>query len=177
MTPLNTVITALLGREGAYSNNPKDSGGETMWGITEQVARANGYSGPMSSMPRAAAANIYKEQYWFGPQFDQVAVLNPGIAEELLDTGVNMGTGVAVKFLQRALNVLNRGASIYPDIIVDGRIGKMTLFALETYLANRSSEVLMRLLNSQQGVRYMELSEQAPKNEEFTFGWIANRVS
>jgi lysozyme family protein len=35
------------------------------------------------------------------------------LAAELLDTGVNMGTGTATGFLQRALNALNRNGRDY----------------------------------------------------------------
>ncbi len=181
MSPLDTLIAELVGREGRYANNPNDSGGETMWGITEQVARAYGYNGPMKEMERSIAAGIYKARYWYGPKFDQVWLQNPAIAEELLDTGVNMGTGIAGTFLQRALNVLNRRASAYPDLTVDGNVGPMTLSALKSFLAWRGTsngqKVLLRLLNSQQGVRYMDIAENAPKNEEFTYGWVLNRVS
>lgn len=152
-----------------------------MWGITEQVARAFGYSGPMKSMERSIAVGIYKARYWYGPKFDQVWLQSPKVAEELLDTGVNMGPGIAGTFLQRALNVLNRRASAYPDLTVDGNVGPMTLSALKSFLAWRGTSngniVLLRLLNSQQAVRYMELAEDSPKNEEFEYGWVLNRVS
>src|SRR5690625_1688136 len=39
------IIDDIIRVEGAYSNNPADKGGETMYGITVSVARANGYSG------------------------------------------------------------------------------------------------------------------------------------
>ena len=41
------------------------------------------------------------------------------LALEMFDTGVNMGTGRAVGFLQTALNVLNRNQQLYPDMVVD----------------------------------------------------------
>ena len=47
------------------------------------------------------------------PGFDRVDPLAPGVAAELFDTGVNMGPAVAVAFVQRALNALNRGARDY----------------------------------------------------------------
>src|SRR3546814_3701756 len=37
------MIEATIGKEGGYSNHPADKGGPTMWGITERVARKNGY--------------------------------------------------------------------------------------------------------------------------------------
>ena len=56
----NWAFDLLMGHEGGYSNNPKDPGGETMWGITARVARAWGYSGPMKSLPRETAKQIAK---------------------------------------------------------------------------------------------------------------------
>src|SRR5690625_2900639 len=53
------IIDDTIRVEGAYSNNPADKGGETMYGITVSVARANGYSGPMANMPRAVDERSY----------------------------------------------------------------------------------------------------------------------
>jgi lysozyme family protein len=38
----------------------------------------------------------------------------PKLAAEMFDTAVNMGTGTAIGFLQRALNALNRNAVTIP---------------------------------------------------------------
>lgn len=180
MKSIADFITELMGKEGGYANNPADKGGETMWGITVAVARAYGYTGPMASMPRETAAAIYRAQFWTKPAFDKVYALNPGIAGELLDTGVNMGTAVAGKFLQRALNVLNMKGTLFPDLVVDGGIGDMTLKGLTAYLDKRGIQgyrVLMNMLNAQQSVRYMEIAEGNASQEEFEYGWQANRVA
>ncbi|MFN3983729.1 MAG: glycoside hydrolase family 108 protein, partial [Caldilinea sp.] len=112
-------IEAILQREGGFVDHPYDKGGPTNWGITEHVARSFGYFGDMRQLPRETAFNIYLERYWVQPKFDKVNDLSQSIAEEMLDTGVNMGTGTAAKFLQRALNVLNVQEQHYPDIEVD----------------------------------------------------------
>lgn len=176
---LHDTVDALIGREGKYSNNPADKGGETMWGITVAVARAFGYAGPMASMPRSTAEQIYTERYWLQPGLDKVAALNEAIAEELLDTGVNMGSAVAGKFLQRALNVLNQDDKLYPNIVVDGGVGRMTLAALSAFLQARGQggiAVLLSMLNAQQSVRYMEIAEANTAQETFEYGWQLNRV-
>jgi lysozyme family protein len=54
----------VIGIEGRYSNNPTDSGGATMYGITEAVARAYGYTGRMQDMPLGIAKEIYRQRYW-----------------------------------------------------------------------------------------------------------------
>ena len=176
---VDELIDEVIGREGGYSNHPADRGGPTRWGVTEAVARAHGYAGEMRSFPREEAVAIYRRLYWLRPGFDRVADIAPRIAAELFDTGVNMGPEVAAGFLQRALNALNRGASDYPDILVDRRIGEATLAALTGFVARRGPSgetVLLKAIEALQGERYLRLAEQRPANEAFLYGWLANRL-
>lgn len=176
---INDTITMLITREGGYSNNPADKGGETNFGITVATARAFGYTGSIKDMPQQVARDIYFGRYWKQPRLDEVGAIHPGIAEEMLDTGVNMGPSVAGKFLQRALNVLNQEAKAFPDLTVDGAVGNMSLHALSEYLKARGvagATVLMRMLNAQQSVRYIELAEAKASQEAFEYGWQLNRV-
>ena len=178
-TAIDTHIDAVLDREGGYSNHPADRGGETNYGITVAVARANGYDGPMRALPLDQARAIYRRLYWHRPRFEAVAVHAPTIAAELFDTGVNMGPPVAAAFLQRALNALNRGATDYPDMPVDGRIGDTTLAALGAFLKRRGAggeRVLLKAIEALQGERYVALAESRPANEAFLYGWLANRI-
>ena len=176
---VDQIIEGIVGREGGFTDNPKDKGGPTRWGITQGVARQYGYTGDMRTLPREVAKAIYLELYYVGPKFDQVHALSPRIAEELTDTGVNMGQAVASRFLQRALNAFNREASIYPDITVDGQLGIRSLTALRAYLEHRGAEgeeVMLKALNCLQGERYIGLAEGRPANEGFVYGWIRTRV-
>lgn len=173
------IIAGIIEREGGYVNDKNDLGGATCWGITEKVARANGYTGPMQTMPRSVAEKIYLDRYYVEPGFASIEALSPAIAEELTDTGVNMGVSVASTFLQRSLNVLNSQGVFYSDVKVDGQIGAATYAALRAYLAKRKDgeKVLLRALNCLQGARYVELCEARQQNESFLYGWLANRVS
>ena len=176
---VDRLISDVIGREGGFSDHPSDKGGATRWGITEAVARAHGYRGDMRHFPRAEAAAIYRRIYWLRPAFDRVAELAPRLAAELFDTGVNMGPAVASGFLQRALNALNRGASDFPDIAVDRRIGARTIDALDRFLRRRGrigETVLLKAIEALQGERYLALAEQRPANEAFLYGWLANRL-
>lgn len=173
------IIDELIGREGGYVNHPKDRGGPTRWGVTEQVARAFGYRGSMRELPRAEAERIYLSRFWTGPRFNLVAQVFQRVGEELLDTGVNMGPEIPARFLQRALNLLNREASAYPDIAVDGRIGPMTIASLQGFKAARGSAgelVLLKTLDGFQVGRYADITEARPANEAFFYGWIAHRI-
>lgn len=176
---IDSLIDDLIDREGGYVHHPADRGAATCWGVTEAVARANGYHGPMRALPRDTAAGIYRRLYWFRPGFDRVHARTPGLAAELFDTGVNMGPAVAVAFLQRALNALNRGATDYPDLLVDGAVGPITLAALDAFLRTRGrggETVLLKAVEALQGERYLHLAEKRPANEAFLYGWLANRL-
>ena len=108
---------ALLGHEGGYSNHPNDTGKETMWGITERVARANGYEGHMRDFPVSLAKRIYRASYWDAVRADEL----PAVARySVFDAAVNSGVSQSVKWLQRALGVSD-----------DGAIGPKTLAAAQ----------------------------------------------
>ena len=177
---VDDLIDALIEREGGFSDHPADKGGATRFGITEAVARAQGYRGSMRQLPREEAAAIYTRRYWLRPRFDEVARRSARLAAELFDTGVNMGPAVATTFIQRALTALNRNGGDYPDLVPDGRIGPRTLAALDAFLELRGKSsgetVLLRALEALQGERYLRLAERRPANEAFLYGWLANRI-
>lgn len=180
MIDIERLLDELLQREGGFVDDPADRGGATNFGITEAVARAAGYAGPMRALPEAKARAIYRGRYWSGPGFDQVAALAPGIAAELFDTAVNMGVGTAIGFLQRSLNALNRQGRDWPDIEVDHRIGSETLAALRGLTQARGAggeAVLLKALRALKGARYIAIAEARPANERFLFGWLAHRVA
>lgn len=177
---IDAIIDATVAKEGGYVNHKDDTGGETMFGITAAVARANGYNGAMRDMPRASAIDIYRRQYFEKPGFAAVAVISPAIAEELFDTGVNMGVAYPRRWLQEWLNALNRGGKDYADIAEDGVIGPGTVGALGRLIAVRgraaAESALLKGLNCSQGARYLDLARNRTANESFLFGWMANRV-
>jgi lysozyme family protein len=177
---ISTLIDRLIAREGGFVDDPADRGGATRWGITVAVARANGYQGAIRHLPKTVAAAIYERVYWRGPGFDRIAARAPLLAAEMFDTGVNMGTGVATGFLQRALNALNRGARDFPDLALDNTVGTATLAALDAFLARRGragEAVLTKAIDALQGERYLAIAERRPANEAFLYGWIAERIA
>lgn len=176
---LEQIVEQTLGHEGGYVNDPRDSGGETIWGITLATARRFGYSGPMRSMPRAEAVRIYIEQYMKTPKIDRLNAYSSRVCAEVYDTGVNTGPERAIEFLQTALNVLNRQARDYPDLIVDGQLGEKSFKALEAFLKLRKLEgeiVLLKILNVLQGAFYIDLASRREKDEAFILGWFRTRI-
>lgn len=177
---VDAMIDKVIATEGGYSNHPADRGGETMWGVTEEVARAFGYTGAMKTMPRSEAVRIYKQRYWLRPGFDRVAGVYSMVAEKMFDIGVNMGPRIATQFLQRSLNALNHQGRHYGDLTVDGDCGPLTIQNLAAYRRQRGEEgetVLLRAINCLQGARYIGIAESRPANEAFVYGWLRTRVA
>ena len=180
MNIFDRALKHTLGIEGDFSDDPSDSGGATKWGITESVARAFGYSGPMRNMLVSVAKAIYLQNYWELLKLDSIAESSEDVALEMFDTAVNCGVGFAGKSLQRALTAFNRNERDYPDLVVDGVVGRMTITALRAFLDKRGLKgetVVLRALNGLQVGKYIELVESRAKDERFIFGWILNRVT
>jgi lysozyme family protein len=168
-----------VGLEGGYSNDPADSGGETMFGITVAVARAYGYEGAMREMPLAVAQHIYRQGYWLPMACEDIAWRSPRLAQELFDSAVNLGVPTVSRWLQLALSALNDGGRRWPDVVEDGRIGQVTLTTLFAALKHPEGgeHLLLLALNVLQGARYIELARARAKDERFVRGWLINRVA
>ena len=172
-------IHDLFGREGRYSDDVDDHGGETAWGVTWVEARAFGYTGSMHDLTQEQAATIYHTRYVTQPRLDQLELIDSALAARLFDIGVNCGPATGIRFLQRALNVLNRKNTLFPDLAVDGGLGAMTFAALRAFIASRGPDgrrVLLGMVAAQQSVHYLEIAEKDPSQETFEFGWQLNRV-
>ena len=118
-TCFDRLFNELIVLEGGYSNHPADKGGETMYGITRETARAYGYTGNMRNMPLSTAKEIYRKGFWEKYKCSQMPEV---LADHFFDACVNHGAGNAARFLQRALGVAD-----------DGIIGKITLAAIADF--------------------------------------------
>lgn len=170
------IIGAILIAEGGYVNHPSDPGGETNYGITKEVAVANGYYGPMKQMPKDFAWSVYYDQYLGKPGYDKLIDYSPAVVEELVDTGVNTGVGRSSRWFQTALNSLNRGGKDYPMLAIDGKVGKQAIAAYAALVKKRGKvkacEMVIKLVDAQQAAHYMSLT----KLSDFTPGWIDHRI-
>lgn len=114
----------LLGHEGGFVDHPSDPGGATRWGVTQAVARQNGYHGHMSEFPVDMAKAIYRRQYWDACRCDD---LPPAIRYAVFDGAVNSGVGQSVRWLQRAVeakadgvvgpDTISRARAFHPDLL------------------------------------------------------------
>lgn len=171
--------------EGGYSHDPIDAGGETYKGVSRRFNP--GWDGwiiidaakKKSNFPLALDSNgdlqrrvksFYKQTRWDAFQGDLIP--DQAVAEELFDTGVNMGIHRAVVFLQKGLNSLNRDGRTYPDISEDGQLGDLTLGSLRLLLAAEKSDLLLKVMNVYQGMHYLDYMQRSQRQERFARGWF-----
>lgn len=165
-----------LGKEGGYADHPYDSGGKTMYGITEKVARAHKYKGEMKDLPLDLAMKIYRSDYWEKLSLDLVT--DQAIADFMFDAAVHCGTKTPARWLQENLNALNRCGESWPDIKEDGKIGMITLGILTRALLFRGTrDRILKLLVADRTGYYKILSRKNKKNEVFLGGWLDHRVN
>lgn len=161
------AVSHTLEAEGLFSDHAKDPGGATMYGITQAVARRHGIRN-VRSLTISQAVLIYYKDYWLRLRCDDIH--STEIATELLDAGVNTGIGNAVKFAQRAYNVLRNSDEV--SIIEDGKIGPMTVSALNN-MSRRYSRQLLMAMNGEQYRYYRMLVDQNPDRfRAFIRGWM-----
>jgi lysozyme family protein len=178
------IFKDIISIEGGYTNHPMDKGGPTKYGVTQEVARSHGYHGNMMEFPMEIAREIYRVDYFDRYNFDSIQ--NTKIAGELFEFTVNTGRGkTAVKFLQRAYNVLNKNIILTED----GLLGPQTARVINSYKFYKS---LYKILNIFQGMYYISLAEHnstvksdlldhnathgSERNKTFIRGWIDKRV-
>jgi lysozyme family protein len=149
MTDFDKALKYVLEIEGEFVDHPDDPGGKTRWGITEVVARNNGYTGPMEKLPVDLAKKIYKESYYDAVRADE---LPWPMCYYLFDMAVNSGPVQAIKTLQKTLRVS-----------VDGILGPQTLAAAQAMGAERQA-----LFLAERAIFYFSLSTFP----QFGRGWL-----
>lgn len=141
-------IAFVLQHEGDYSNDPKDPGGETKYGICKR-------SYPQLDIARLTideAKEIYRRDYWNAVQADE---LPWPLSLMAFDMGVNMGLTTARRMLQLAL-----------DVEVDGHIGEKTIAA-----AKRASDRRCLRYLAMRQARYARLMHENPTLFAFDINW------
>lgn len=148
MNDFKKAVEFVLKHEGYYSNDSKDPGGETKFGISKRAYP----SVDIKNLTRDDAIAIYYRDYWEAlPKR-----LPECVHSALFDCAVNTGISRAIKLLQGALKVKP-----------DGVWGEKSNVALAKLSAN---EVLLRFSTE----RIMFYSALSTFNR-FGKGWI-NRV-
>lgn len=172
--------------EGGYVDDPDDNGKCTNHGITQALADQYkttlktkfGWNGNMRNLTTEMAFFIYKTHFWDKMKLDEVMKRSVFLADRLFDLGINAGKTVAVKNLQRYLNVMNNRQTYWKDIDADGAMGPKSLAALDAYIAKRGAtgkDYLIDAMLDMQSTYYIELAERREKDEKFIYGWQARK--
>jgi len=121
----DSCLTLVLGAEGGFVNDPRDSGGATKFGITQETLAAWRRSRDPNAtvtvdhvreLKVEEAKEIYRSRYWNVLRCDD---LPRGVDLLVFDLGVNAGPARSAKILQEVLGVEQ-----------DGSIGPVTLNGL-----------------------------------------------
>ncbi len=146
--------------EGGFSNNPLDSGGATMKGVTQRVY--DGYRRnrglkiqSVKSISNIEVSDIYYNQYWLPAQCDE---LKWPLAAVEFDTAVNFGVHGAVTMLQRVLGGLT----------VDGDFGPKTRAKV---LASNQNKIALAFCDARIAWRKKRVL-QKPSQIVFLKGWL-----
>ena len=149
---LEQLLDEIIHNEGKKeTNRPNDSGGRTKYGISERWHPEEWVNGP-PTLERAK--EIYLHQYIIGPK---IHMITPDyLMFQVADFGVPSGPAVAIRHLQRILNV-----------DADGEIGPLTLEAL----SKRDPEKINNLLVKSRVLMFSRLVQKRPKDLENLYGW------
>lgn len=132
MFTFDSCFEKVVGIEGGYSNDLRDPGGETKYGISHR-AHPNE---DIKNLTLERAKQIYRADYWDKLGLD---ALPPELWLYLFDTAVNCGPDFAAESLQRAAGCLP-----------DGQIGKQTQICVKA----KGAHSLVRLMFVERAMRY-----------------------
>jgi len=140
----------LIKNEGGYSNNEKDPGGETNWGISKR-------SYPnldIKALTRNEAKAIYLKDFW---QRGNMEEYDHAISFQVFDIAVNSGIETALRMLQKAIGVAD-----------DGHIGPITIAAINS---KTPSKVIISLIAER-----LEFWRKLSIWSQFGKGWTGRAV-
>jgi len=155
------LIDGIIRREGGFINKAEDRGGPTKYGITQKTLTAwrkrRATADDIRGLKRAEAVEIYRQRYIVRPRFDKIKDAN--LQELVIDSGVNHGTRLAAKWLQRA-------AGVKPD----GKVGPKTLRAV-----NRpgNADPIRKQVLAMRVRFYGRIITRDPTQAVFAYGWCS----
>jgi lysozyme family protein len=169
----NKILKFTLKHEGGFVDDPNDPGGMTNLGISFRFLKGvNPSLGDINDdgvvdehdieeMTVDQASKIYKVAFWDACKCDKLPFPLDCL---VFDTGVNMGTGTAIKMLQRSLN-----SQYNSGLKEDGGFGPKTMAALADITDNRKFG--KAYLQSRRDY-YNSLAENRPKFKRYLKGWL-----
>lgn len=190
ITPLDRAINkTVINIEQGYSNNQNDLGGETYYGISRRffpgwvgwnlIDHYKNKKIPLGQLDKKLfplVKGFYREQFWNRILGEELYDISDEVCLEVFDTAVNLSVHKSITILQKSLNLLNRNQKLYKDLLIDGKIGDITLGATHQLLKYDKPSTLIILMNCYQAGHYIDLTERNPVQEHNLRGWLNKRV-
>ncbi len=160
--------------EGGYSNDKDDTGGQTVFGLTRRdwpnwggwhvidtLIHDNGLTKaiPMINANKTlkdSVTALFKANYWQPLLADQIN--DQQVANQAYDTAINMGVGIAAKFLQQVAGVT-----------VDLHVGPKTIAAINAINGKDFFNKFIALRKA----RYDAIIAADPTQEKFKASWYS----
>ena len=115
-------LPLLLAHEGGYTNDPRDPGGPTNFGITifdyRKYVKPHASAADVRTMSIEDAERIYRIRYWDAQRCDE---LPAGVDYAVFDYGVNSGIARVRKVMRRLLALPAQSGAIDDEIIARAR--------------------------------------------------------
>lgn len=148
-----------------FTNNPKDPGGATKYGISLRFAGSvkldldgDGQTtkADIVALTKAEAMQLYLVHFWMVLQCKE---LPRGLDYCVFDCGVNQGVAAAGRLLQRSIGAKE-----------DGKIGPATIAAVHV----KSNDLigLTTEFMAQRNTRYCRLAIESVNAQSFILGWM-----
>jgi len=146
-------------KQGGYTDDPKDAGGETKWGISK---RANPDVN-IKDLTYKQAVELYRTRY-YTPYID--LIMSENVAFKLFDMGVLCGPITALKVLQET--VVKEGKL---TLAIDGKLGPITLTAVHMTMATAGEREFYAAYVDRLKKRFFWIAVRKPWNKKFLKGW------
>lgn len=157
-----------------FTNDPRDPGGATKFGITLRSWQSQGSLGDLDGdgdidaedvrqITEDQARAFYATRYWIWGR-----IQDDRLAAKLFDISVNLGPDTATRYLQQALQELG-----WPSLTVDGSLGPVTTKAANDADPGAVLSVLARI----QAKHYEDWAAAKPERVAFRAGLLARATS
>lgn len=147
------AVEIVLSKEGVLSDDPRDNGGLTKYGISQKAYPSLN----IRALTRDDAIALYRRDYWQPVRGDDLAW---AFALPLFDCAVNQGVGRAIRMFQTALR-----------LTADGSFGPVTLKAAQARQTD-PTDTLARFM-AERAVAYAE----HPDWPTYGKGWMVRAFS
>lgn len=173
MSQFDQAVSFVLENEGGLSDNPRDKGSITNFGISlrflknippDNLKKYGIYSDDEEAIRTLSLEQvraIYMGEFWIHAPFEKIA--NQEHCNYIFDMAVSLGISPAIKCVQRACWAVMKRWQILVD---DGIMGQKTLLAIK-----QCGIFIMPALRAERGNYYRNIVNIHPDQKEFLKGW------